>query len=66
MSQAAVTFRIFGRTCVVVLPPSLEVPPANDVDRGAPDDAQPAQDAGSRAMPLGALRSIAEGRAGSP
>jgi hypothetical protein len=32
MSEAALTFQIFGRSCVVILPPSLDVPPANDVD----------------------------------
>jgi hypothetical protein len=42
MSGAALTFQIFGRSCVVILPPNLDgVPPANDVQ----DAAQDAQDA---------------------
>jgi hypothetical protein len=50
MSSAALTFQIFGRSCVVVLPPNLDgVPPANDVRdaaqraHGAHADAQPSQ-----------------------
>ena len=43
MSEAAVSFQIFGRSCVVILPPSLDVPPANDVQAPAPGVAQRAQ-----------------------
>jgi hypothetical protein len=48
MSEAAFTFQIFGRSCVVILPPSLEVPPANDVLGPAIGVAQRAQSAQSR------------------
>ncbi len=47
MSEAAFTFQIFGRSCVVILPPSLEVPPANDVLDPAIGVAQRAQSARS-------------------
>jgi hypothetical protein len=43
MSEAAVTFKIFGRSCVVILPPTLEVAPANDVHSAASGAAQAAQ-----------------------
>ncbi len=45
MSEAAVTFTIFGQHCVVILPPSLDVPPANDVLEGGIALAQGAQGA---------------------
>jgi hypothetical protein len=45
MSEAAVTFHIFGRSCVVILPPSLDVPPANDVQQPATGPAPWAQEA---------------------
>jgi hypothetical protein len=48
MSSAALTFQIFGRSCVVILPPSLDgVPPANDVQ----DTAQRAHHAHAGAQP---------------
>ena len=43
MSEAAFTFHILGRTCVVILPPSLDVPPANDVLGAGIDRAQRGQ-----------------------
>jgi hypothetical protein len=67
MSEAAFTFQIFGRSCVVILPPSLEVPPANDVLGPAIGVAQRAQGAQSRsgAEPpvLGAPEALATGHA---
>jgi hypothetical protein len=44
MSEAALTFRIFGQSCVVILPPSLDVPPANDVQASGIGVAQRAQE----------------------
>jgi hypothetical protein len=59
MSAAAFTFQIFGRSCVVVLPPSLDgVPPANDVH----DAAQRAHGAHANAQPSRCFRPSPGGR----
>jgi hypothetical protein len=60
MSAAAFTFQIFGRSCVVILPPSLDVAPANDVQATGIGSAQRAQAAQWRepgeAAPQGAYQ----------
>jgi hypothetical protein len=51
MSGAALTFRVFGRPCVVVLPPTLDgIAPANDAHEAieAGDDTDEGRDADQR------------------
>lgn len=76
MSSAALTFQIFGRSCVVILPPSLDVPPANDVRDAAPARAHDAQgessgkeheshidaplEPGERGVPVGRITGVRE------